>query len=329
MSTKKVFALVCLFIFISWGIVSIYYYNKHVVTIKEHKVGERIEVSEGIVMVHSIEIRDFERRHRFYSDRFEWFYNSVLPKLPVKLQMTAMRSVAFYSERYNFDLGIDDIEGRIMYVNGIYVSKGEGDKFLHDKINVGVAAENGVSLTGRGGGSSGAENSNIRMFHSRGKFFFNEYSPTGDDILTIYVTDKLSDERHEINIEADWETKKYNFFNGPPADYSFSPDQAFNRFIRVAVYEKDLNTAEEYIHPQISDFPWENLDHDKWVKRHGTITLYEGEYLGFNDVFSTRITFGDFEDEESEAIFEQRVFLVDYDGEWKIIGASPLTINNS
>lgn len=324
MSKKKIFALICLFIFTSWGLVSLYYYNKHVVTVKEYKVGEKIEVSEGIVIIHNIEIHDFERRH-FSFNRLEWFYNSVLPKIPVKLQPSAMRAIAFYSERYNSDLGVDDLEGRIMYVYCIYVSNKGKYLFDDDRAFVNVIAENGTILTHSSGGYMRNEGSNFKLFHSSGKFFLNEYSPASDDSLIINVKDQLINESHEIIIQPVWETSKYNFFNNPPAEYSFSPDVTVSRFLRAVVYNEDLSTAEGLMHPQINDFPWENLEHNEWSRSQGRITQYIGRYLEFDDVFSTRITFIGSDDEIADTVFVQKIYMINYEGEWRIIDVSPLT----
>ncbi|EEG78123.1 hypothetical protein [Dethiobacter alkaliphilus] len=333
MSKKKIFALICLFIFTAWGIVSLYYYNKHLVTIKEYKMGERIEVSEGTVIINSIEIHDFERQY-LGSDRIDWFYNSFLPKVPVSLQRSAVRVMAFYSEPYNSDLGVNDTEGRMMYVYGIYIPN-DGKGLLDDDMELAVSAnvitENGRNLTLSSGGYLN-QNTNYILFHSGGRFFLNEYSLTSDDSLIIRVEDKLSEENHEIVTEPVWETKKYNFFSRPPAEYSFSPGTAF-RYIGDIIRQEDVNAVDGLIHPQINDFPWEHLEHYESSGKHGGITSkgttqYIDSYLGFADVFSTRITFSGSDDENADTVFEQHIYVVNYDGEWKIIDVSPPTTTN-
>ncbi|MDW7650260.1 MAG: hypothetical protein SCK29_05620 [Bacillota bacterium] len=320
MSKKKIFTLTCLFIFISWSLFSLYYYNKHIVTIQEYKVGERIEVSEGIVIINSIEVHDFQRD---YLDYDEWFYK-ILQRLPVRLQRFAMKVMAFYTEPYTFDLGANGIEGRIMYVYGIYVSNENKSMFYKDslRINAYAAAENGSYLAGTGSGYVAGDGRNYILFHSSGKFFLNEYSPDSNDKLIINVKDTLSNENYELNLAPTWETNKYNFFNRPPADYSFSPDIAVSKFIRAAIYKEDLRTAKGLIGPQASDLLWEKLDHDKWSGTQGRVTQYIGSYLGYRDVFSTTITFEEFD--KSEDILEQRILLNYNNGEWKIIDVSSL-----
>lgn len=77
-------------------------------------------------------------------------------------------------------------------------------------------------------------------------------------------------------------------------------------------------------HPEISDFPWENLDHDEWSKRQKTATKYIDKYKGFDDVFSTRIAFARSGEEFDYNISEQIIYIVNYDGEWKVVDVSPL-----
>jgi len=321
LSKKKIFALICLFVFTSWVLVSLYYYNKHVVTVTKYKVGERIEVAGGIVIIHNVEIHDFKPGHFDMVDGLEWFYSSVLPKLPDKLQSPAYKMVSFYSDQYYIDIGAYNVEGRIIYLNGIFGSNNEKDLFVNDnlRIEANVLLENGRYLTNSGGGHGGYVESNYRLFNSRGKFFLNEYTPANDDNLIITVKDELSNETHELTIKPVWETNKYNFFNRPPAQYSFCPDKTVSRFVRAVLYHEDLSTAKEIIHPQIIDFPWENLEYDEW-SRSGP-TQYLDRYLEFDDVFSTRTAFSRSDDEGT--VFEQVIYKVYYNGEWKIIDVSP------
>ncbi|QGT99288.1 hypothetical protein SYNTR_0695 [Candidatus Syntrophocurvum alkaliphilum] len=134
----------------------------------------------------------------------------------------------------------------------------------------------------------------------------------------------MNDEVHEFNIESNWKTNNYNYFKRPPSQYSFRPSNTAHSFIRTAVDKEDLKAAETGIHPKITDFPWENLEHDQWSRRLGRLTRYEGNYLGFDHVFSTRITFGEREDDNSKVEYVQNIFMTDYDNEWKIIDISPL-----
>ncbi|QGT99289.1 hypothetical protein SYNTR_0696 [Candidatus Syntrophocurvum alkaliphilum] len=133
MSKKKIFALVFLVIFIPCYLISLYYYSQHIVTVKELEIGEIIEVSEGIVFIHNIEMHNFEgQQGRDFYDRLEWFYDSIISKLPREYQITAMNIVAFYNKPYNFDLGLEDVEGSIVYINGLYISDKDIDRFHHD-----------------------------------------------------------------------------------------------------------------------------------------------------------------------------------------------------
>lgn len=310
----------------SWGIVSLNYYNKHRVTVKEYYVGKKIEVSEGTVFIRNIEVRDYEQVFNF--DRNEWFYDSFLPQIPDKLRQPAMSVKAFYSDRYNSDLGMGKVEGRIMNINGIYVSTKENNS-LNDNRNhfkADVYTDYGRNLTFASGGSSLSESSNIMLFNSRDKFFLNEYSPKSSDSLIIKIEDKIENENHEIVINPEWKTKKYNFFNKPPGDLSFSPEKVADSFIGNIVFKEELNEAKKMIHPEISDFPWENLDHDEWSRRRRTVTKYIGKYKGFDDVFSTRIAFAKAGNEFDYNISEQIIYIVDYDGEWKVIDISRLIV---
>ncbi|MGF7186702.1 hypothetical protein GGQ84_002827 [Desulfitispora alkaliphila] len=137
--------------------------------------------------------------------------------------------------------------------------------------------------------------------------------------MTVIVEERLTNEIHEINIEPTWKTKTYNFFEGPPADYSFSPDEAISSFIRAIRNEKDLSIAEGFIHPETNDFPWEKLEHEKWAKGHDRRFIYKGSYLGFDDVFYAKLRFGKTEEDNSEDLLEQKIYLVENNGKWKII----------
>lgn len=324
LSKKKTFALIFLLAFISWAIISLNYYNKHAVTVKEHYVGKEIELSAGTVFIRNIEIHDYEEELTF--DRNEWFYDSFLPQIPDKLRQPIMTVKAFYSDRYNSDLGTDKVDGRMMYVNGIYVSTKKNnllsDSRKHFKAD--VYTVQGGNLTFGSNGTSASESSNMMLFNSRDRFFLNEYSPKNSDNLILKVKDKIANRNHEIIINPEWKTRKYNFFNKPPGDLSFSPEKVANRFIDTIVLKEALNTARKMIHPEISDFPWKNLSHDEWSKMQETVTKYIAKYKGFDDVFSIRIVFARTGDEFDNNFSEQTIYIVDYDGEWKVIDVSLL-----
>lgn len=155
---------------------------------------------------------------------------------------------AFYSDRYNSDLGTDKVEGRMMYINGIYVSTNEKNSPSdhNDYFKADVYSVQGGNLTFGSSGSSSSESSNIMLFYSRDRFFPNEYSTKSSDSLIIKIEDKIENENHEIVINPEWITKKYNFFNKPPGDLSFSPAKVADRFIDTMVFKEELNTAKKW-----------------------------------------------------------------------------------
>jgi len=316
LSKKKIFLLICLFVFTSWSLVSIYYYSQHVVTIEEYNVGKKIEVSEGIVFIRNLTIHNYEVNYDFiYSniDKHKWFYNSLLPIIPDKFKQTAVKVKAFYGKPYDFDLGTDRREGRIMHINGIYVST-KGNDLSNFKAD--VYTDYGRNLTMSSSGYRSEGTTNFRAFDSRDKFYLNEYSSTSSDSLIIKIEDPVNVQKHEIIIQPEWKTTKYNFFKNPPRRLSFSPDLVVDRLIREIEFNKDLSAAKQLIHPEINEFPWENFEHNKWSKIRKGTTKYIGEYHEFTDVFSTGITFNDSIDDKN---YNQTLYMVDYDGEFRII----------
>ncbi|OEF95979.1 hypothetical protein [Desulfuribacillus alkaliarsenatis] len=322
---KIIMAIVLLFLLV-WGAISLYYYNQHVVTIKKFPIGERFETSDGIVFIHSIELHNFDRKFDLDNPKVDFFFNKLLPITPKRFHMTVGKVFWFYNKPYNFELSTNkDVPGKIMTLNGLYVPINDDVESLYNIISADVVVEQtGYFLTGRQTGLKRFMSSNIFAFHSRDRFFVNGYDPDSNEQLIIRILDKITDETHQIKIQPQWLTKKYNYFNRPPEQYSFTPENTISEFISAAVYSDDINSAKALIHPDIQDFPWGQINHNMWSLTRTSEIYYQDRHLGYKDVFEKKILFGNLYSSDFNAIAEQSFYITQHDKEWRLIDIGSL-----
>ncbi|AQS59274.1 hypothetical protein [Desulforamulus ferrireducens] len=312
---KRKIIMILLSILLLWALVTLYFYCQHLHKVKRIPLYENYQIGDTTVCLRELRLINYEQIPLEY-DNLPW-YIELTRHLPQPLIMPYFKMITFYRHSYVFN-----DEYGTAYLQGYAISKDETRIFGPDKkIDIWLAGPHEVGYLGG--------NSTMQRYESDNFYFFScegRNVPLNPTELTIMVNDKINNKDYKLPLKLNWQTKTYTFFNRQTSHYqNCNPVVKVEEFIDLQEKGKSEKLAQLILAERLPSISWQATTHDYWHKPKQMRLSYYEKYQGLADVISVNITFGEVIDPyEFHGQAQQKFYLVDHRGTWKIIHIGPL-----
>lgn len=313
-----------------WALISLYFYNQHVVTVKTCNINEHIELGGIKMAIDDIRIYNYEmnRKNTKYNKYRRKIEEYIVERIPKKFLMKYFKISYFYSKPYKFlkDSTVIKLRGRVLLDSINEIS--EYDGILPNNIKFKIIddmdydfyyeEDDGIKTYQLSGTSAG--NENIIHFELDGKIL-SEIDE--ENIKKLLIKDEETNKEYIISLEEPFIKKHYNYFLPKPKKDDNNPTDIIRSFLRK-FKNNNIDEAKKYIlKDSLENFKWESLNvfSKKEMDIQRSFFKYEGRYLDYQNVYSLEVTFSN---EESSYYLIQTFYLINKKGKWYIINVEKI-----
>lgn len=304
-----------LLVFIMWLLVSTYFYFQHHRTDKVFHLDEEVRSGSNLIKFKELRLVNYQSKDQanFWLPWYFPFANN----LPLPLREPFLNICMFYTpSRYEFS----DEEGTLS-LSG-YVISPEGN-FSHEdfsnRLDIWLCGPNEVGYIGGSSTQASSQYHDFLFFSIHGR-----HVPLNAKEISLIIDDKINKQRDKIALDPVWDTETYTFFNRKKNYNYIDPEIAVRSLIDLA-RDNHIAEAKAHVLPEKQNlFKWELLNHQYWQTPTEPDINYQGEYLGYQNVFTNSFVFGEFKEDDFRGIAKQEFFLIDTKDGWKVIDVSPV-----
>lgn len=313
-----------------WAMVSLYFYNQHIVTVKTCNINEYVEFGGIKMIIDDIRIYNYEmnRKNTKYNKYRIKIEEYIVERIPKKILMEYFKISYFYSKPYKFLKGstVIKLRGRVLFDSINEAS--EYDDILPNNIKFKIIddmdydfyyeEDDGVKVYSMSGGKT--SNENISCFELNGKILskINE-----ENIKNLLIKDEETNEEYIISLEEPFIKKHYNYFLPKPKKDDNNPTDIIRSFL-WKYKNNNMDEAKKYIlKNSLENFKWESLNvfSKKEIDIERSIFKYEGRYSDYQNVYLLKVIFSN---EESSYHLIQKFYLINKKGKWYIINVEKI-----
>lgn len=305
---------------------TVFFYCQHYRVVKRYDIDKLITLNDVTIWVKEMSLENYrpsKKQQEMLSEYKAPWYFKVAQKLPRPLQIPFIKVCHFYTIPYEFDnqFGTLRVEGMFLF---------KTDKLYPDYYNIWDIIDMDII----GDDQRYYVKQKEIMHHTPSNYLLFSLEgnnvPFANNFYNFVVTDKRSKETRSFNVSPQWETKAYTYFNRGTGKYGFSPLDTAYSFI-LPMRQGKNEEARKLIMEGAAAAVWPAIDHGYWKMKLNHYVFYVGNLRGYENVYSSNITFGHMPDtggppEDLVPVASQKIYFVIRDNYPLVIDADPVAV---